>query len=94
MKSIFAIPKVSVLDRNNIEKLLSMDETLKAVEHAFKLEAEGKAIMPPKLYLDLPDYHGDFRAMPAYIDGSAGITRIKRLTKWRCAHGIRIYAWT
>ena len=29
--------------------------------------------MPPKLYLDLPEYHGDFRAMPAYIDGNAGI---------------------
>jgi len=29
--------------------------------------------MPPKLYLDLPEYRGDFRAMPAYIDGSAGI---------------------
>ena len=50
-----------------------MSEALKAVEHAFKLEAEGKAIMPPKLFLDLPEYHGDFRAMPAYINGSAGI---------------------
>lgn len=33
--------------------------------------------MPPKLYLDLPEYDGDFRAMPAYVDGSAGI-------KWVC----------
>ena len=29
--------------------------------------------MPCKIYLDLPQYHGDFRAMPAYIDGSAGM---------------------
>ena len=29
--------------------------------------------MPPKIYLDLPKYHGDFRAMPAYVDGSAGM---------------------
>jgi len=50
-----------------------MKEALQAVEHAFKLEAEGKTRMPPKLYLDLPEYQGDFRAMPAYIDGSAGI---------------------
>ncbi len=73
------IPKVLVLGRSEIEELLSMDETLAVVERAIKLEAEGKAIMPPKLYLDLPDYHGDFRAMPAYIDGSAGI-------KWVCAY--------
>lgn len=50
-----------------------MSETLKVVESAFKLEAEGEAIMPPKLYLDLSEYQGDFRAMPAYIDGSAGL---------------------
>jgi len=50
-----------------------MGEALKAVEKAFKLEAEGKTIMPPKLYLDLPAYQGDFRAMPAYIDQSAGV---------------------
>jgi len=35
--------------------------------------------MPPKLYLNLPEYHGDFRAMPAYIDGSAGL-------KWVCVY--------
>ena len=70
----FTIPRVSVLlDRSEIEELLNMGEVLKAVEHAFKLQAEGKAIMPPKLYLDLPEYQGDFRAMPAYIDGSAGL---------------------
>ena len=62
-----------VLNRRETEGLLRMDEVLKAVEYAFKLQAEGKVIMPPKLYLDLPKYLGDFRAMPAYIDGSAGI---------------------
>ena len=66
------LPEVLLLGRREIEELLSMGETLKAVEHAFRLEAEGKTIMPPKLYLDLPEYHGDFRAMPAYIDGSVG----------------------
>jgi len=65
--------KVLVLSRREIEEFLSMGEVLKAVEHAFKLQAEGKIIMPPKLYLNLPEYQGDFRAMPAYIDGSAGI---------------------
>ncbi|MBA7465372.1 Delta(1)-pyrroline-2-carboxylate reductase [subsurface metagenome] len=62
-----------ILSRHEIEEFLSMGEVLKAVEHAFKLKAKGKAIMPPKLYLNLPQYQGDYRAMPAYIDGSAGI---------------------
>jgi len=69
----FAIPEVLLLGRSEVEEFLNMEEALKAVEHAFKLEAEGKTIMPPKLYLDLPEYQGDFRAMPAYIDGSAGV---------------------
>lgn len=67
------IPEVLLLGRSEIKELLSMGEALKAVEHSFKLKAEGRAIMPPKLYLDLPEYQGDFRAMPAYIDGSAGV---------------------
>ena len=62
-----------ILSRHEIEELLSMGDVLKAVEHAFKLKAEGKIIMPPKLYLNLPEYQGDFRAMPAYIEGSAGL---------------------
>lgn len=68
-----AIPEVLLLGRSEVEELLNMEEALKAVEHAFKLEAEGKTIMPPKLYLDLPEYQGNFRAMPAYIDGSVGV---------------------
>ena len=73
------IPKVFIIGRSEVEELLNMEETLKAVEHAFKLEAEGKTTMPPKLYLNLPEYQGDFRAMPAYVDGSAGL-------KWVCVY--------
>ena len=39
----FTVPRVSGLDRNEIEELLSMEETLEVIEHAFKLEAEGSA---------------------------------------------------
>jgi alanine dehydrogenase len=66
-------PKTLLLGRHEIEELLSMGEALRVVENAFKLKTQDKAIMPCKLYLDLPKYHGDFRAMPAYIDGSAGM---------------------
>jgi len=67
------MPKTILLGRRDIEEILGMGEVLKAVERAFVLKAQGEAIMPPKIYLDLPKYHGDFRAMPAYVDGSAGM---------------------
>jgi len=67
------LPEVLILGRSEIEQLLSMGEALKAVEHSFRLQAEGETIMPPKLYLNLSQYQGDFRAMPAYIDGAAGV---------------------
>jgi len=68
-----SVLKTLLLKRREIEELLGMSEVLKVVENAFKLQAQGKAIMPPKLYLNLPEYYGDFRAMPAYIGESAGI---------------------
>jgi len=73
--------KVMILTKQEIAGLLDIKETLEAAERAFKLQAQGKTIMPPKIYLDLPEYKGDFRAMPAYayVDQSAGC-------KWVCAY--------
>ncbi len=73
MNEDFTAPEVLLLGRSEIEELLSMGEALKAVEHSFRLKTEGGTTMPPKLYLNLPQYQGDFRAMPVYIDGSAGV---------------------
>lgn len=64
---------VLILGGDEVKELLNMREAVQAVELAFKLRAEGKTVMPPKIYLDLPEYHGDFRAMPAYINESAGL---------------------
>jgi len=74
-----AFPEVLLLDRSEIEELLSMADAIRVVEHSFKAQAKGMAIMPPKLYLDLPEYQGDFRAMPAYINGTVGV-------KWVCSY--------
>ncbi|MBI3969535.1 MAG: ornithine cyclodeaminase family protein [Chloroflexi bacterium] len=51
-------------------------ETVTAVFAAF---GRHEALMPPKVYLDLPQYAGDFRAMPAYVAGAAGV-------KWVNSH--------
>ena len=71
--------EVIILTRQDIVELLDLNETLEAVERAFKLQAQGKNIMPAKIYLDLPEYNGDFRAMPAYVEQSAGC-------RWVCSY--------
>jgi alanine dehydrogenase len=70
---------VPMLSGQTVASLLSIDEAIEAVERSFVLAARGETVMPPKLYLGLPHYDGDFRAMPAYIDGMAGI-------KWVSVH--------
>jgi len=68
-----SMPKVVMLSKPQIQELLTMNSALKEVEYAFKLEASGKTIMPPKIYLNTPTSQGDFRAMPAYINQCAGL---------------------
>jgi ornithine cyclodeaminase/alanine dehydrogenase len=71
--------KTLVLTQKAVRAILSMDLAVPAVERAFAAHGLGETIMPPKVYLTLPRYHGDFRAMPAYLDGWAGL-------KWVSAH--------
>jgi alanine dehydrogenase len=53
------------IGEEEVKKLLTIQETIEAVETAFREKALGNAIMPPKLIIPLPD--GDLRAMPAYL---------------------------
>lgn len=51
-----------------------MHEAVKVVEQAFSAFAEGRAQMPPKVYLDFPQFEGDLRVMPASLGGDfAGV---------------------
>lgn len=76
--------EVLLLSKGEIENLLKMGEVLNVVERSFKLQAQGKVVMPPKLYLELPEFAGDFRAMPAYVDGNAGIKWVSAYpNNWR-----------
>jgi alanine dehydrogenase len=51
-----------------VEESTQWPALIAAVEDAFAAYAEGAAQMPAKSYIDLPQYDGDFRSMPAYID--------------------------
>jgi alanine dehydrogenase len=70
---------ILVLSETDVQNLISPRTVIDAVEEAFEKYGLGEVKMPAKMYLDLPEYGGDFRAMPAYISGYAGI-------KWVNAH--------
>ncbi len=57
-----------LLNRDAVEANAPMDEVIGAVEEAFAAYQLGDVQMPAKDYIDLPEYHGDFRSMPAYVD--------------------------
>ncbi len=50
-----------------VEEATQLPDVVSAVEDAFAAYASGDAQMPAKSYIDLPQYDGDFRSMPAYI---------------------------
>ncbi|TBR19634.1 alanine dehydrogenase [bacterium] len=59
--------KTLILNNRQVKKLIDMPSVLKVVEDVFRSHAKGLVQMPPKIYLHLDKYSGDFRAMPAYI---------------------------
>ncbi|WP_434346819.1 ornithine cyclodeaminase family protein [Myxococcus virescens] len=68
-----------ILSAKDLRSLYTVELGLAAVERAFRAHGLGESLMPPKVYLSLPAYDGDFRAMPAFLDGAAGV-------KWVNAH--------
>ncbi|MFQ6118435.1 MAG: ornithine cyclodeaminase family protein, partial [Methanosarcinales archaeon] len=60
--------EILFLNRDEVKKVLTMQDCLKVVEDAFKLHAKKKVQMPPKLYLYFYKHNGDLRTMPAYLE--------------------------
>jgi len=56
-----------ILTQQDVERLVDMRTALRVVRQAFTAQARGEVIMPPKVYLMLPDGVSDFRAMPAFV---------------------------
>ncbi|MEZ3143770.1 ornithine cyclodeaminase family protein [Halobaculum sp. MBLA0143] len=57
-----------LLDSDDVHENADMSELVPAIEDAFAAYEHGDAQMPAKSYVDLPQYNGDFRSMPAYLD--------------------------
>ena len=56
-----------LLNADVVDEHSPMPAVVDAVRDAFAAHARGDAVMPPKSYVDLPQYDGDFRSMPAYL---------------------------
>lgn len=61
--------KTLILSSAEVRKLIDMREAIEVVRNTFLAYARKKAQMPAKIYLHLDKYNGDFRAMPAYVEG-------------------------
>jgi alanine dehydrogenase len=68
-----------LLSSKEVESLLEIEKLPAIIENCFSAYATGLAVMPPKVYLNLPEYKGDFRAMPAYLKEACGL-------KWVCVY--------
>ena len=66
-----------ILTERDVRDVLTMKDAMKAVERAFELHGRRAVQMPPKVYLNFDK--GDLRAMPAYLEGHAGV-------KWVNSH--------
>ena len=66
-----------ILTQKEVKSLLTVEDALNAVQHAFEMHGLNAVQMPAKIYLEFEK--GDLRAMPAYLDGKAGV-------KWVNSH--------
>jgi ornithine cyclodeaminase len=62
--------KIIILTESEIRKCVGVhQEALAAVEDGFKRLAEGKAMMPPIMRVDVPDNNGEVDIKTAYLQG-------------------------
>jgi alanine dehydrogenase len=59
---------VLLLSSEDVHENAEMAKVIPAVQEAFAAYERGMAQMPAKSYVDLDQYNGDFRSMPAYMD--------------------------
>lgn len=58
-----------ILNKKDLEELLSMGEVLDALEAGFREVKEGRFVVPVRFHLDVKEHEGSFLFMPAYLSG-------------------------
>ena len=62
-----------ILNRGDVEAVLSMREAIDVLERAFRELAEGKATVPTRLGLSVAEANGVLLAMPAHLTASGAL---------------------
>jgi alanine dehydrogenase len=57
-----------LLSEEQVQTLIDVDELIAALEQAHIQYSTGKAVMPVRLVVPLPDIHGRITSMPAYLN--------------------------
>lgn len=69
-----------LLSRRDVAAVLSMQKCLEAVELAFAEHARGRAVMPQRSVIRIPEHKGLCLGMPAHIGGDVGALGLKLVT--------------
>lgn len=69
-----------LLSRDDVARVLTMPDCIAAVEGAFAALARGEADMPQRAVIKVPDHHGLFLGMPAYLGGDQECLGLKVVT--------------
>jgi alanine dehydrogenase len=69
-----------LLSKQDVARLLTMNDAIGVVEEAFRQLALGQVTMPQRTVIRLPGYHGLHLAMPAYVGGALDTLAVKVVT--------------
>ena len=69
-----------VLTREDVEQVLTIEQTIAAVEDGFRHLAEGNVVMPQRAATPVQPHGGLHLSMPAFVGGDTGTLSIKIVT--------------
>ncbi|MEM3696216.1 MAG: ornithine cyclodeaminase family protein [Candidatus Bathyarchaeia archaeon] len=69
--------QILYLAQEDVMKCVTVKEAVEVVEEGIKLLGQGKAIQPPKIYLELDKYHGFIKPMIAFVDEPMNVSATK-----------------
>ena len=72
---------VLVLSRADLDKVLTMRDTISVLDAAFKEQARGSAVTPTRVSVSIPGNEGWMGVMPAYL-GDLGALSTKIVTSF------------
>lgn len=59
--------KTLIVSRDEMKDLVTLEEVIDLVEQAFRAHGQGKCLMDPKVHIFVPEFHGEWEAMPSYL---------------------------